>query len=179
MKNIALNLLLIASIFLGTILFNACDEGYRINTKENIREEQELMDDYLYLVKDSLDTISTRVVDSLENQGYLFYELEEGVGDTARVGKEAAFRYVYYEIARDSTGTPVLYRTNSNYSSESPAIYTVGEPVPSAGIFSGVDEAIQNMTYDSKALVFISSSLWLTRDFIPRVIEIELTYLEK
>ncbi len=49
MKNIAVNLFLIVFVFLGVTFFSACDDGYTINTKEMIKEEEDLIDDYLAL----------------------------------------------------------------------------------------------------------------------------------
>ncbi|MFO8000309.1 MAG: hypothetical protein R6U46_03630 [Marinilabilia sp.] len=178
MRNIVLNLLLIGTIFLGSLFFNACDEGYRINTKEMIREEQELIEDYLAENEDSLTQVSVSVKDSMESQGYVFFEMKRGEGDSVTVGKEVGFRYTYYEIVRDSTGKAVLYPYQGNEGSENPASYIVGAPNPRDGIFEGIDLGMRSMKLGSKARMVISSSLW-NNDYTPRVADIEVTYLEK
>ena len=185
MKNIAIKLLIIASVFGGTLVFNACDEGYRINTKKMIQDEQDLMEDYLQkevndsmTVKDTLTEISSRVVDSMESEGFLFFELRKGSTDTVRIGKEVGYRFNLFEIARDSAGTPEIYFGGSNFGSDSPLIYTAGNPDVRRGVYAGIDQATRLMSRGSKARVFVSSSLW-TNDYRPRVIDIEVTYVEK
>ncbi|MGM0377341.1 MAG: hypothetical protein ACQEQ0_11225, partial [Bacteroidota bacterium] len=107
---IVTNLLLIAAIFLGSLLFKSCDEGYRINTQEMMDEEQQLIDDYLDIVKDTLQESSVTMLDSMEERGFIFFELEEGEEDyPVEAGKEVGYRYTYYEIVRDSADNTMLY----------------------------------------------------------------------
>ncbi len=176
MKQNIFNLLIIASVIAGSVLVTSCDEGYTINTKEMIQDEQDLMKEYLLTVEDTLAADGDSI-NRLETDGYLFFELLEGTSDSVEVGKKVGFRYVYYEITRDSVGVPFIYPYSSNYHSENPRTYTVGEVNPSDGLFSGIDLAIRHMTYGSKARVFVSSSLW-TQDYTPRIIDLEVTYVE-
>jgi hypothetical protein len=178
MRNIALNLLLIATVFLTTLFFSACDEGYTINTKEMIREEQELMADYLKTVKDTLTDYSVSVIDSMDEQGYVFFELEEGTGDSVQIGKQVGFRYTYYQIARDSSGVAFMYPYQSNRNSAFPTTYTAGTTNAYNGLYSGLDLAVRFMKFGTKGRVFLSSSLW-NNDYTPRAVDIEITYLEK
>lgn len=177
MRNIALKLVLITSVIVGSIFMNACDEGYTINTKKMIQDEQDLMDEYLKQVEDTLAEMGD-TINKMEEQGYLFFELEEGTGDSVEIGKKVGYRYVYYQIARDSTDVATLYAYESNYRSEKPVTYTVGAPNAYDGIYEGIDLAIRNMKMGAKARVFITSSLW-NNDYNPRAVDIEITYLEK
>ena len=177
MKRNIFNLLFLVSVIAGSIFMNACDDGYRINTKKMIQDEQKLMNDYLNSVKDTL-AANGDSIDRLDSMGYVFFELTPGNGDSVKVGKNVGFRFVYYEIARDSTGVPNIYFNNSNYHDEYPKTYTVGEVSPYDGIYSGIDLALRQMAYGSKARVFVSSSLW-NQDYTPRVIDLEVTYVEK
>jgi hypothetical protein len=177
MKRNIFNLLIILSVIAGSVFVTSCDEGYRINTKKMIQDEQDLMQDYLLTVEDTL-AANGDSINRMESEGYLFFELQEGTGDPVEVGKKVAFRFVYYEIVRDSTGVSFIYPYSSNYHSEYPRSYTVGDVNPSNGLYSGIDLAISHMTYGSKARVFVSSSLW-TQDYTPRVIDLEVTYVEK
>jgi hypothetical protein len=176
MKRNILNLLVLVSVVAGSVFVTSCDEGYTINTKEMIQDEQDLMNEYLFSVDDTL-AANGDSINRLATDGYVFFELQEGNGDTVVVGKNVAFRYVYYEIARDSTGVPFIYPYSSNYHSEYPRTYKVGEVDAYNGLYTGIDLAIRNMTYGSKARVFVSSSLW-TQDYKPRVIDLEVTYVE-
>ncbi|PRY98308.1 hypothetical protein [Marinilabilia salmonicolor] len=179
MKRNVLNLLILISLIAGSVLMNACDEGYRINTKEMIREEQELMDEYLDIFVNDTVVETGRTLNYLDSLGYVFFETREGTDDTVKVGKKVGIRYVYYVIARDSTDTPGLYIDQSNYERPEPLVFTAGETDVYSGVFSGLNYAVTNMTYGSKAWVFISSSLWSRQDYTPRVLELEVTYLEK
>lgn len=179
MKRIVLNLLILISLIAGSVLINACDEGYRINTKEMIQEEQELLDEYMEIFVNDTIVETGRSFNYLDSLGYAFFESREGTTDTVKFGKKVGLRYVYYVIARDSTDTPGLYIDQSNYESPDPLVYTVGNIDVYNGVFSGLDMAVKHMTYESKAWVFISSSLWSRQDFTPRVLELEVTYLEK
>lgn len=183
MKRISLKHTLIVLIIIVTASFNACDDGYRINTKEMIREEQELMDDYLKIVYDTLKDVSYNVIDTAEDKSFLYFELKQGTGDSVQVGKEVGFRYMYFEIARDTTGTPLIYSYASNYESDRPFTYIVGNTSmyqdPNQGVtYPGVDIAIRNMAYGTKARVFLRSSLW-NNDYTPRVVDLEVTYVGK
>ncbi len=185
MKNITFNLLLIASVFIGSIVLKSCDEPYTINTKKMISDEQELMTDYLNLEVDSSLTVEDTLaaigdtINKLEDDGYLYFELEEGSsGDSVRIGKDVGYRYTYFEIVRDTTGVPFIYPYESNMGSEYPVTYKVGNPDPRNGIFSGIDLAIRHMNYGTKARVFVSSSLW-RNDYTPRIVDLEVTYVEK
>lgn len=177
MKKFFVNILLIVSVLLGSVMINACDDGYRIDTKKLIREEQELMEEYFNDEKDSLAQLGDSI-DELKENGFAFFETQKGTEDSVRIGKKVGFRYVYYEIVRDSLGNAFLYPYDSNYRSPSPMIYTVGNTNIYNGIYTGLDIALQNMAYGSKARAFISSSLW-TNDYTPRVIDLEVTYVEK
>ncbi|MGM0532635.1 MAG: hypothetical protein ACQER7_14905 [Bacteroidota bacterium] len=176
---IVTNLLLIAAIFLGSLLFKSCDEGYRINTQEMMDEEQQLIDDYLDIVKDTLQESSVTMLDSMEERGFIFFELEEGEEDyPVEAGKEVGYRYTYYEIVRDSADNTMLYPYQSNRGEEKPTIYTVGAPNAYEGIYNGIDLGIRFMNFGSKARMIVSSSLW-SNDYTPRVVDIEVTYIEK
>ncbi|WP_291856716.1 hypothetical protein [Marinilabilia sp.] len=178
MKRNVQNLLIFVSIIAGSVFMNACDEGYRINTKKMIQDEQDLLKEYLEIVEDTLAKQGTHF-NYLDSLGYAFFELREGTGDSVTVGKKVGLRYVYYQIGRDSTDTPGIYFDRTNYENPEPLVYTVGDVDVYNGIFTGLDLAVQHMTYNSKAWVFISSSLWTRQDFTPRVLELELTYIEK
>lgn len=190
MKRNILNLLFLVSVIAGSIFMNACDEGYRINTKKMIQDEQELMNDYLSRVVDPAtsatvkDTLAANgdSIDRLDSLGYVFFELNKGTEDSVKSGKKVGFRYVYYEITRDSTGVPFIFPYSSNYHNEEPKTYSVsynvGEGNVYNGIYSGIDLALRHMAYGSKARVFVSSSLW-NQDYTPRVIDLEVTYVEK
>jgi len=176
---IVTNLLLIAAIFLGSLFFNSCDEGYRINTQEMMDEEQQLIDDYLEIVKDTLDESTVSMIDSMEERGYVFFEQEEGDEDfPVEAGKEVGFRYTYYEIVRDSADNVFLYPYESNRGAENPTMYTVGAPSAYQGIYNGIDVGVRLMNYGSKARMVVSSSLW-SNDYTPRVVDLEVTYIEK
>ncbi len=177
MKRNIFNLLFLVSVIAGSIFMNACDDGYRINTKKMIQDEQELMNDYLNSVKDTL-AANGDSIDRLDSLGYVFFELNKGTEDSVQLGKKVGFRYVYYEITRDSTGVPFIYPYSSNYHSEYPKTYTAGEVNVYDGLYSGIDLALRNMSRGSKARVFVSSSLW-NQDYTPRVIDLEVTYVEK
>lgn len=174
---IVFRLLLIAAIFIGTLLTNGCDEGYRINTQEMMAEEQELIEDYLDIVKDTLEDASVMTIDSMEEKGYVFFELEKGEGDSVEVGKEIGYRYTFYEIVRDSSDNAVLYPYQSNRGSENPVVYTVGAPSIYEGVYPGIDLGLRFMHYGSRARMIVSSSLW-GNDYTPRVVDLEVTYLE-
>jgi hypothetical protein len=177
MKRNVQNLLIIVSIIAGSVFMNACDEGYTINTKKMIQDEQDLLNEYLEIVEDTLSQLGAHF-NYLDSMGYAFFELREGTGDSATVGKKVGLRYTYYQIGRDSTDTPGIYFSATNNDDPKPLVYTVGDIDVYSGIFSGLDLAVRHMTYNSKAWVFISSSLWTRQDFTPRVLELELTYLE-
>ncbi len=176
---IVTNLLLIAAIFLGSLLFPSCDDGYRINTQEMMEEEQTLISDYLDIVQDTLKESSVSMRDSMENLGYVFFLLEKGEEDfPVEAGKEVGYRYTYYEIVRDTTGQARIYPTHSNRGAENPTIYTVGAPNPYNNIYNGIDLGIRFMNFGSKARMVVSSSLW-RNDFTPHVVDLEVTYIEK
>lgn len=176
---IVTNLLLIAAIFLGSLFFQSCDEGYRINTQKMREEEQQLIDSYLDIVQDTLEESSVTMLDSMEERGYVFFLLEEGEEDyPVEAGKEVGYRYTYYEIVRDTTGQARIYPTHSNRGAEKPTIYTVGAPSPYDGIYNGIDLGIRFMNFGSKARMIVSSSLW-GNDYTPRVVDLEVTYIEK
>ncbi|PWD98325.1 hypothetical protein [Marinilabilia rubra] len=179
MKNISINILLILAVLAGSVMINACDEGYRINTKELLQEEQALMEEYFNEEKDSLAQLGDSI-DDLRTNGFAFFETQEGTGDSVKVGKKVGFRCIYYEIVRDSLGVPFLFESYNNYGDPSPKIYIAGNPDIYNNIYPGVDEAIKNMTYGSKARAFISSRLWTGNyDYTPWVVDLEVTYLEK
>ncbi|MGM0375861.1 MAG: hypothetical protein ACQEQ0_03735 [Bacteroidota bacterium] len=46
------------------------------------------------------------------------------------------------------------------------------------GIYNGIDLGIRFMNFGSKARMIVSSSLW-SNDYTPRVVDIEVTYIEK
>jgi hypothetical protein len=178
MKRISFKHSLIVLIIIVTASFNACDDGYRINTKELIREEQELMTDYLDIVYDTLKAISYNVIDTAEDNSFLYFELKQGTGDSVQVGKEVGFRYMYFEIARDTAGTPFIYPYASNYDYD-PFVYTVGNTnLYQNGTYPGIDIAVRNMAYGTMARIFVLSSLW-NNDYTPRVVDLEITYVEK
>ena len=179
MKRISLKHTLIVLIIIVTASFNACDDGYRINTKEMIREEEQLMADYLDIVHDTLKNVSYNVIDTAEDNSFLYFELKQGAGDSVQVGKAVGFRYMYFEIVRDTAGIPFIYPYASNYESDSPFTYVVGNTnTYQGGIYPGIDIAIRNMAYGTKARVFLRSSLW-NNDYTPRVADLEVTYVEK
>jgi len=182
---IVTNLLLIAAIFTGSLFFKSCDDGYRINTKEMRNEEKQLIEDYRNVVEDTLKKSSVSVIDSMEERGYIFFKLEKGEEDyPVEVGKEVGFRYTYYQIVRDSAENAVLVPYQSNSASEiskgteDPKIYTVGTHNRHRDIYSGIDIGIRFMHLHSKARMIVSSSLW-GNDYTPRVVDIEVTYIEK
>ncbi|MGQ1889770.1 hypothetical protein ACT29H_04950 [Thermophagus sp. OGC60D27] len=179
MKNITLKLLLTGFIIMALIVIPACDDGYTINTKKMLAEEKALMEDYYFDVVDTLKEVSYNIVDTADDKTFVYFELRQGSGDSVKVGKVVGFRYVYYEIASDTTNTPFIYPYASNYHSDDPYIYTVGNTnTYQGGIYPGIDLALRNMAYGTKARVFIGSSLW-TNDFVPRVVDLEVTYIEK
>ncbi|WP_016778167.1 hypothetical protein [Anaerophaga thermohalophila] len=179
MKRISFKHTLIVLIIIVTASFNACDDGYRINTKEMIREEQDLMADYLDIVHDTLKDVSYNVIDTAGDNSFLYFELKQGTGDSVKVGKEVGFRYMYFEIARDTTGVPFIYPYASNYESDSPFTYVVGNTnMYQGGTYPGIDIAMRNMAYGTKARIFVLSSLW-SNDYTPRVVDLEVTYVEK
>ncbi|MFW6043232.1 MAG: hypothetical protein ACOC1E_01165 [Marinilabiliaceae bacterium] len=176
---IVTNLLLVAAIFLGSLFFKSCDEGYRINTQEMMDEEQQLIEDYLEIAQDTLEDSSVSVIDSMEERGYMFFELEEGDKDLpVEAGKEVGFRYTYYEIVRDTADNAALYPYQSNRGEDDPTIYTVGAPSAYEGVYEGIDVGIRHMNFGSKARMIVSSSLW-GNDYTPRVVDLEVTYIEK
>ncbi|SFE91067.1 hypothetical protein [Thermophagus xiamenensis] len=179
MKNIILTFLIAAIMILSSVFLNSCDEGYTINTKELLREEQVLMNIYYDLVADTLKDVSFHVVDTAEDKTFVYFELEQGTDDSVQVGKLAGFRYVFYEILEDTVGSAFLYPYSSNYHSDEPFVYTVGNTsIYQGGTYPGIDLALRNMALGTRARVFIGSALW-TNDFVPRVVDLEVTYVEK
>ena len=179
MKNITSKFLLVGFIIATFFSINACDDGYTINTKKLLLEEQELMMDYYDLVSDTLKAVSYNVVDTADDKTFVYFELRQGTGDSVEVGDVVGFRYVFYEIVRDTTDTAFIYPYSSNYHSDEAFVYTVGNTSTyQGGTYPGVDLALRNMAYGTKARVFIGSSLW-NNDFTPRVVDLEVTYMEK
>lgn len=159
-------------------MFNACDEGYRINTKKLIREEQELMEDFV-LDQDSLKDIQDSILDVLEQDGLVYFETSPGTGDSVMPSQKIAFRYTFYEVVRDSLGNPFLWPQGSNMSSESPYTYVTGNTnYYNNGVYPGWDMVLQKMALGTKARAYIFSSLW-DNQYTPRVIDFEVTYVEK
>jgi hypothetical protein len=177
MKRNVFNLLIFVSVIAGSVFVTSCDEPYTINTKKMIQDEQDLMNEYLLIVEDTLAAYGDSI-NRLDSLGYVFFELEEGTGEPIMDGEKVAFRYMYFEIARDSAGVPGIYPYLSNYEEQYPRSYTKGEVDPRSGLYSGIDLAIGHMSFGSKARVFVSSSLWDQR-YTPRVIDLEVTYVGK
>jgi hypothetical protein len=46
------------------------------------------------------------------------------------------------------------------------------------GTYPGIDIAMRNMAYGTKARIFVLSSL-CSNDYTPRVVDLEVTYVEK
>ena len=179
MRKVTLNILLIGAVITGSILVNACSKGYRINTKKMIQDEKTLMEDFVLEQDDSISGIKDSIMSVLEQDGMVYFETQEGTGDSVKSGKQVGFRYTYYKVVRDTLGVPFLYPWESNYSSESPRIYTVGNTnVYNGGVYQGWDMALQRMAYGTKARAYIFSSLW-SNDYVPKVIDLEVTYVEK
>jgi hypothetical protein len=181
MKNIILKALFVFSVLSGSVLMNSCDDGYKsIDTKKLAREEKELMEDYLKNgARDSLKEISDTVIDKLEDLGYLFFGRKKGTGDSIKVGMTVGFRYKFNLISRDSTGIPFSFPYGDNYSEEKPKIYTFGTTDVYSGIYPGLNYAIGHMTYGSEATIVVLSDTWTIRDYVPSVIDLKVTYVEK
>lgn len=168
-------LFMFVALIAGIFFIASCDEGYRINTQKMMREEQELLEEYL---KEHGDSLKEVAIDTTNlPSGLIFFKMKEGTGDTVQVGKRVAYRYSLYRLLRDSLNVPTLYLAGSNEESVEPAEYVAGAVDPRRSVYGGMDEGIRRMRRGEKAKLIIPSPLW-SSDFVTRVMDVEVTYVE-
>lgn len=167
-----------AALFL---FFSACEDNvYRINSKKLLQEEQDLLSEYLELHEDSLAEAAVGIIDKRLESGLILFRMEEGTGDSVTIGKQVGFRFTLYRLARDTMEVPALFLSGSNLGDLEPVIYQAGSVTPLSG-GGGLDEGIRFMRWGEKAKMILPSTIWngSRNDFATRVIDVEVTYLER
>jgi hypothetical protein len=171
----------VAFIFLMVVtLFTSCK-------KDNTKSPSELYAEEMAILEDFKETETYKgwfeeaemVIDSSDESGLVYFQLEKGTGDTVQLGRRVGIRFTMYYIL-DSVGAeePFLVKVLSNEGHADPIVYAVGNPNPSAGIYVGLDFGIRYMhAYGNSRMLFPSTIGG--NDYVSRVIEARITYMGK
>ncbi|TAJ08673.1 hypothetical protein DMA11_20975 [Marinilabiliaceae bacterium JC017] len=163
------------------VLSVGCEKNNRKSPKQLLAEEMALLDEF-YAKSDSfkvwVDRADGDTIDNRETSGLMYFQLEEGTGDTVQVGKMVGYRFQMYYLARDSAGAPTLWDRGNNYGQASPIEYMAGQPNPRNGIYTGLDQGIRYMKRFGKSRLIIPSPIG-GGDYWTRIYEVEVTYQSK
>ena len=167
-------------IFLIVItLFTSCKKDNTKSPSELYAEEMAVLERF----KES-DTYKgwfeeAEMVDTTDERGLDYFQLEKGTGDTVLLSKRVGIRYTMYYIL-DSVGAkePFLVKALTNEGNADPVVYTVGKPDPYAGIYVGLDLGVRYMNAYGKSRMLFPSTIG-GNDYVSRVIEARITYIGK
>jgi hypothetical protein len=168
-------------IFLIVItLFTSCK-------KDNIKSPSELYAEEMAILERFKETETYKgwfeeaemVIDSSDESGLVYFQLEKGTGDTVQLGKKVGLRFtMYYILDSVGAGEPYLVKVLSNDGYADPVVYAVGNPNPSAGIYVGLDYGVRYMhAYGTSRMLFPSTIGG--NDYVSRVIEARISYMGK
>ncbi len=166
-------------------LFTSCKKDNTKSPTELYEEEMAILEDFKQtdtykgwfdeaeLVIDSSDAVGSSY------EGFVYFQLEKGTGDTVLLGKRVGVRYTMYYIL-DSVGAdePFLIKALSNEGYADPVVYTAGVPDPYSGIYVGFDYGIRYMNAYGYSRMVIPSTIG-GNDYVSRVIEARITYMSK
>ncbi|WP_282037744.1 hypothetical protein [Saccharicrinis aurantiacus] len=191
--NNIINKLLLFTLLMGSM---ACSTTTIESPRQLLEKESLLLGEFLefvddgdhnpdllgnrdYLAKVAVDTIDFLNVNDMT--GIAYFEMETGTGDRPIQGQEVGYRFVEYRILRDTLEQPVAGGWSSNWGSADPAVFTIGESTSTLaqrGIPEGVAAAVTNMRLNGKSTVIMPSTLVGLNDYISRMYEVELTYVD-
>ena len=171
-KSILKYLLVVA---IATVLAVSCEDPYKpIDYSQLEKDELELLEKYL---DKNLVALKTGALNTIINDTLHYFEMEKGVGDSIQKGDIVGFRYNYYKIIMGDDDKPALNANPlSNYSSESPHIYVVGDASNKNFPGVGIDKGIRYMRHLGKSKMIIKSQ-YDARNYYTLFAEIEVTHL--
>ncbi len=161
-------------------LFTSCKKDNTKSPSELHAEEMDILERFKETTTyKEWFTEAEMVIDSSDESGLVYFQLEKGIGDTVLVSKRVGIRYTMYYIL-DSVGAkePFLVKVMSNDGAEDPVVYTVGLPDPYAGIYVGLDYGIRYMNNYGESRMLFPSTIG-GNDYVSRVMEVNITYMSK
>jgi len=174
---------LIVILLTGLALFSSCKKDTVKSPSELYAEEMDLLERFKETATyDSLFNPETMlVIDSSETtgryQGLVYAQLEKGTGDTVLLGKRVGIRYrMYYILDTVGAEEPFITLVSSNENAADPIVYMVGQPNPSAGIYTGIDLGVRFMNCYGKSRMLFPSIIG-GNDYVTRIVEARITYM--